>query len=204
MFLSNPAKILNATFILSFFFAGCSLWQRDENPTTTFALPSRNEFPFATREPEIFQVEIVSRAGDIERRMAVARNGDQRRVDYDVGSENHRALLTTDKEYVVFFKRMIYTERPLSASGPPGDETASHLLNTRDYTDFAELGREGSVVRFRARINESAASDVVIFFDEAIGLPVRQEFYKVSGEDRELKYSVELRNFRTEVDTAMF
>ena len=204
MFLSNPAKILNATFILSLFFAGCGLWRRDENPTTTLALPSRNEFPFATREPEIFQAEVVSRAGDSERRIAVARNGNRRRVDYDIGSENHRALLTTDKEYLVFFKRMSYTERPLSGESSTGDEPASHLLNVRDYTDFEELGREGSVVRFRARINESAASDVLIFFDETIGMPVKQEFYSINGEGRELKYSVELRNFKTEVDPAMF
>jgi len=204
MFLSNPAKILHATFVLSLFFAGCTLWRRDENPTKTFALPSKKKFPFATREPEVFQAEIVIRTGDVERQVRIARDGQKRRIDYDPGTDNHRAVVTSDKEYVLFLKRTAYTEQALSAELASGNELASHLLNLRDYSEFEELGRDGSVIQFRARINESTSSDVLIFFDETIGLPVRQEFYSIDGEKRELKYAVELRNFRTEVDPAAF
>lgn len=205
MFLSNPVKFLSAALVSSLFFAGCSLWRSGENPTKTFALPAKKEFPYSTREPEVFQAEIVMRTGDIERQINLARDGQRRRIDYDPGTENHRAVISADTEVVLFFKRMAYTERSLSGPATaPGNELTAHLLNIRDYTEFEEVGREGTIIRFRARINDSSASDVLIFFDESIGLPVRQEFYSIDGEQRDLKYSIELRNFRTQVDAAMF
>jgi hypothetical protein len=74
----------------------------------------------------------------------------------------------------------------------------------RDLTEYDEVGREGSIVRYSATVNESTLSEVLIFFDEAIGLPVRQEFYSIEGETRDLRYTVELRNFATQVDPAVF
>ena len=204
MLLSNPAKIVFATCIVSLFFAGCSMWRSDEKHAVNVSLPNKKELPFATREPEVFQFEIIVRAGETERRIGVSRDGNKRRIDYDLGTEKHRAVMIADKEYRLDLKRRTYTERGLSAAGASDNDLVSHLLNARDYTDFEEVGREGSVVTFRARINESDASEVLIFFDESIGLPVRQEFYSIDGETRDLKYSVEMRNFKTDVDQGLF
>ena len=118
MFLSNPVKILNATFILSLFFTGCSLWRRADNSSNNFELPKKSELPFATREPEVFQAVIVTSTGDIERKVSIARNGTERRVDFDPGTDTHRAVLrVSDKEYHLYFKRKAYTERELASGG---------------------------------------------------------------------------------------
>lgn len=205
MFLSTPAKIFHAVWFLSVVFAGCGVWRGNENSAITFASPPKSEYPFPTNEPELFQADIVIRAGETERRMFIARIGEKRRIDYDVGTENHRAVLMTDKEYLLYFKRKVYTERPTSPDAASLFEPlTAHLLNTRGYADFEEIKRSGSMVEFRARLNESAASEVVISLDETIGLPMKQEFYSMDGGGRVLRYSVELQGFRTEVDPGLF
>ncbi len=191
----------------SLFFSGCSWWREAEDPVAATPTPA-NEFPFTTREPEVFQAGIVVRVGDKERRLFVARSGNKRRIDYDIGTDDHRAVLVTDSEYLLYFLRRVFVENPRvdpSASGAAGGEpTMSHLLHARDYSEFEEIGRDGSVVQFRARINESNASEALIFFDESVGLPVRQEFYSVDGEKKSLQYSFELQDFRREAEAGLF
>lgn len=203
MFLSTPVKILGVALFLPLVFAGCSFWRSDDN-TAPFAAPKkREEFPFSTREPDIFQAMLVIRTGENERRIAIARDGEKRRIDYDVDTESHRAVIISDKEFALDFKQKQVRERDLSGASPLRKEIAG-LLNTRDFTDWNEAGQQGSVREYRGRINESDASEVSVFFDESIGLPVRQEFYSVSGDERKLQYSVELRDFRREVDPDTF
>ena len=204
MFLSTPVKICVAALCLSSIFAGCSLWRSNENTASIAASQPRIELPFPTREPDVFQTEIVIRTGDIERRIRVARDGMRRRVDYDPGTEEHRASLITDKEYLLYFKSKRYEARELSVGDTSGDKLLSHLLHMRDFTEFEETRQDGRVKQFRGRVNESNASEVIVFFDESIGLPVKQEFYSIEGENRILRYSVELRDFKLEVDPAVF
>lgn len=205
MRLSNPVKIFHTACFFCLFFTGCGLWRGNQNSAVTFASPSASEYPFTTREPDVFQTELVVRVGENERRMFIARDREKRRIDYDVGTDDHRAVLVTDKESLVYFKRRVYRETPIAAaSALKFEPLTAHLLNKRDYAAFDEVGRDGSVVQFRAKINQSDASDVLIFFDESIGLPVRQEFYSIDGGQRTLQYSVELRGFRAEAGADLF
>ena len=205
MFLSNPVKIFHAVCCLSILFAGCSLWRGNENSAVTFASQPKNEYPFIAREPEVFQAELVVRTGETERRMFIARNGEKRRIDYDVGSDNHHGVVISDKEYLLFYKRKVFEERPLSANVAALYEPLSaQVLTTRDYANFEEINRDRSVVEYSAQINESSNSESIIFFDEAIGLPIRQEFYSMEGDERKLQYSVALEGFRTEADLDLF
>lgn len=205
MFLSTPAKIFSAICFLSLVFAGCSLWRSNENSAVTFASEPKSEFPFVAHEPDVFQAELVVRTGEIERRTLIARNGEMRRMDFDVGTDNRHAVLITDKEYLLYFKRMTFEERELSSNAAEQYEPlTAPMLNLRDYASFDEMGRDGSVVRFKARVNESRNSEVLIFFDESIGLPVREEFYSIEGDQRTLQYSVELRDFRRDVQPELF
>ena len=197
MFLSNPVKIFHVVCFLSLIFPGCGVWRAKDNSEVTFASQPKSKFPFTTREPDVFQTEILVRAGETERRMFVARSGEKRRIDYDVGTDSHRAVLIADKEYLLYFKRKVYIERPISSDAAAQYEPlTAHLLNTREHSDFEEIGRQGSVVEFRAHIGENTVSDVAIFFDEAIGLPVKEEFYSTQGDQRTRQYSMELQGFR--------
>jgi hypothetical protein len=171
----------------------------------TFASQPKTEYPFVAREPEVFQAELVVRTGETERRMFIARNGEKRRIDYDVGSDDQHGVVLADKEYLLFYKRKVFEERPMSSTAAELYEPLSaQVLTAHDFANFEEINRDRSVVEYTARINESSNSESIIFFDESIGLPVRQEFYSVEGDERKLQYSVELQGFRTEADPELF
>jgi hypothetical protein len=205
MFLSNPVKIFHAVCCLSILLAGCSLWRGNDNSAVTFASPPKNGYPFVAREPEVFQAEVVVRTGETERRMFIARNGEKRRIDYDVGTDNQHGVLISDKEYLLFYKRKVFEERAMSSNVAALYEPLSaQVLTTQGYADFEEVNRDRSVVKYSARVGDSSNAESFIFFDESIGLPVRQEFYSVDGPGRKLQYSVALENFRTEADPDLF
>ena len=205
MFLSNPVKIFHAAWFFSIVFAGCGVWRGNDNSATTLASPPKSEYPFSVREPEIFQAAIVIRVGDSERRMFLARNLTSRRIDFDIGTDNHRAVVLSDKEYIVDFKRKTFEERDMSSTAEQAfDPLTAEILSTRDYASFDELGRKDGIVEYRARIKESSNSETVIFFDEKIGLPVKQEFYSIEGEQRRLQYSMELQDFKLEAEAELF
>jgi hypothetical protein len=205
MFLSTPAKIFPAICVLSIAFAGCSLWQSNENSAATFASETKSEYPFVAREPEVFQAEIVVRTGETQRRTFIARDGQKRRMDLDMGTDDHRAVVITDKEYLLYFKRKVLEEHDLSSNAAEHYEPlTAQIMNLRDYARFEEIGRDGSIVQFRARVNASTNSEVLVFFDQSIGMTVRQEFYSIDGAQRSLQYSVELKNFRPEAEPELF
>ncbi len=205
MFLSTPAKIFHVICFSSIIFAGCSLWRSSENSTAGFASEPKSEHPFSAREPEVFQAELVVRTGEVERRTLIARNGGMRRTDIDVGTDNHRAVLVTDKEYLLYFKRKTFEEHTLSSNAAAVYEPlTAHMINARDYSSFREVKRDGSVIEFSARVNGSENSEVLIYFDEKIGMAVKQEFYSIEGDNRTLQYAVELKDFRTDVDPELF
>jgi hypothetical protein len=204
MFLSTPVKICVATLCLSPISPDAASGEATRIPRRSPHLSPETSFLFrlasqTSSRPRSWFALARRSDGSL-----LARDGVKRRIDYDPGTDEHRAVLITDKEYLLYFKRKRYEERDLTGSGASGDGLLSHLLHVRDFTEFEQMRRDGSVVQFRASINESNASEVIVFFDEAIGLPVKQEFYSVEGDKRTLRYSVELRDFKKEVEPGVF
>ena len=124
-------------------------------------------------------------------------------MDFDPGEKTHRALLQTDKEYVIDIGRGLYAE---TAAGSGGDfgELTHELLNTGQRSEFEETGREGSVVRYLVHPADSETSEIAVQYDESIGMPIKQEFFSIVGAGRMLQFTVEIVNFRTETDAALF
>ena len=65
---------------------------------------------------------------------------------------------------------------------------------------------ENDLKKFRVIFGEAdtAQSETIIFVDEKIGLPVRQEFYSLADGQRTLTMTVELKNLKLEADGALF
>lgn len=206
MFLSNPAKSFLASILL--LLAGCSFWQNNQNTSVPLISEPKNEFPFSAKEPENFQAEIVVTSGGTERKTFIARNGEKRRIDYNFGEETQHSVLQTNKEYVISNRKKIFAEfLPRGGSSmnqPPQNDLTAELLNRRDYANFEQLSLENNLMKYRVRINESDASEILIYVDEASGLPIKQEFFSVDAEQRTLQYSVELRNFKLETSDEFF
>ena len=206
MFLSNPAKSLLACILLLFFIAGCGFLQSGENKPVPLVPETKNRFPFKTKEPEDYQCEIVVTAGEATRRTILARKSGRRRVDFDVGEKNQRSVLQTDKEYLIAFDKKIFAENTVKTG--VGDsqftELTSELLNRGEHAEFEEIGREKSVVRYRVILEAGDSNEIIVHFDEAIGMLVKQEFFAINGAAKTLQYAVEITNFRTDVDESLF
>lgn len=205
MLLSNPAK----SFLVAFWFllicTSCRFWQNAENKPVSLRSDIKSEVPFSTTEPLTFQAEIMITAGGIERRIFVARTGELRRIDYEYGQPNQHSVLETDKRYLLASRQKVYTEVP-NATGDRGtaDPLTEQLLNLREYAGFEDLGAENNVEKYRARIDGSDSSEIIIYVDNAAAMPVKQEFYSISGEERTLQYAFEMRDLKLEADGTLF
>lgn len=208
MFLSNPAKSFLAGALALIILAGCGSGPDDQNTGVPSVPEIKSEFPFSTKEPETFQCEMVITAGETVHRTFIAKKGVKRRVDYNFGQANQHSLLQTDKDYIISYARKVYAEfsagTNLSTAEGPWDEFTSRLLNKRGRAEIEEMGTEGNLKVFKITNWESGLSEILIYVDPAIGIPVRQEFFSINGDQKTLQYSVEFRNLVVEVDDSLF
>ena len=204
MFLSNPVKFFLSGGLFLFSFTGCGWWRSADNGGTAEVVETRNQFPFPSREPDIFQAEVIVSTGGIERKTFVAQNGQRRRVDYDVDGPRPRTILYGGGNFIVAHHEKIYAEMPRGGRAQAEDSPMARLANSRIYTTIAALGEEEGLARFVAKMDERASSEVLIFVDQALGMPVRQEFYSIEDGNRTLTYSVEFRNIKLEAEDALF
>jgi len=208
MFLSNAAGYF-VLFALFTACVGCGFWQDKAEPGTSIASTEARVTPFSTKEPETYQAEIVITAGGIERRIFTARKGAMRRVDYDFGTSEQKTFLQSEGDYVVSDALKIYAAKSPGKEMPGSTElendVTDNLLNRRHDTNFENLGRENGISRFRAVPADSDSSESIIFVNDVLGLPVRQEFYSIDpAGQRMLQYTSELRDVRLDVDDALF
>ncbi len=208
MFLSNPTKSFLAAILLLFFIAGCGFRQNDQTESVSHVPETKNKIPFPTKEPDNFQCEIVVISGETMRKTFTARKGEKRRIDFNFGDENQSSVLQNDSEYLIAYKQKIYTKNSPTPGSKAGDiqfsDLTSEILNRTDHAEVEELGRENNMIKYKVRIDENNASEVLIYVDETIGMPVRQEFFNLNGEERMLQYAVELRNLKLEADESLF
>lgn len=223
MFSSNQAKLFHLVLFFSICFSACGFWSgAGENsnaaspePFVPPEIPS--EIPFLTREPEVFQCDIVIstivNGEKSERRSFMARSGARRLATFAAGEAAEISLLQTDetKTFSICPAKKIYTEtvlnRAAAASGGEvfGDFLTVAWLNSKSSAAFENLGAENGLSRFRASLNNSDASEIVIYVDENLKLPVKQEFFSLgAGGEKTLLYAVELKNFQLQADEKLF
>lgn len=205
MFLSNPAKSLLLAISLILLTAGCRIWS--ESPENSSQNIAESELPhyFANREPDNYQCEIVVTSGGKQYRTRIARKGEWQRIDERFGESGGRTILRTDKQYLIDEKRKIYAE----ADVPAGEQTelwvemTQHLLHEGGRPRPEQISSDDNSAVFRILQNEGR-TEILIYVDKAIGMPVKQEFFSVEGETRELRYAMELANFSPAADGALF
>jgi hypothetical protein len=205
MFLSNSTSSFLALIFILISNAGCGVLKTAENTSAPTPELPRSMFPFSTKELENFQCEITETAGEVVRRKRIAKKGLLRRVDFDFGDSGQRALLQTDKEYILDLNRGVYAERPAGAGAADQfAETTHELLNIGRPSEFEETGREGSIVRYIVRPADGSLSEIVVEYDESIGMPVKQRFYSIDGTERTLRFSIEVSGFKSDPDPEIF
>ena len=204
-------------------FSACGFWSGagensnaadDSKPFTAREIPS--EIPFSTREPENFQSEIVvshfAGGEKFERKTFIARSGAKRLAIFAAGERAEISLLQIDEAqtFSICQEKKVYTEiiaNPAStaASGEAfNDFLTVGWLNAKSFAAFENLGAENGTSKFLARLNNSETSEILIYVDENLKIPVKQEFYSRAGEQKTLLYTVELKNFQLQADENLF
>lgn len=211
MILSNPVKYFLLALVFLTFCSGCRFWQNAANTNTSPAsgtfTEDKSNLPFATREPDIYQAEIVVTANGEETRTFTARNGAKRRYEYGAGEKGAAVLIKTDKKYLAIPDKKIYAEEAGGAASSSSSAWIEQLtvewLNVRPDATFLDLGKENGLSKYSVKLNGTDASEIFIYVD-ANGLPVKQEYYSISGEQRDMVYTVELRNLKLEAGDDLF
>lgn len=216
MFKSSSYKLFWSFLLI--FASGCNFWRAGEtgtaSPTPFVAAEIKSEIPFATKEPEIYQALAVSQflAADekTERKIFTARNGARRLSIFNVGEKDEISLLElgTNQTFLIRRDKKIYTENfePALAAENANDFLSAELLNQKTPAVFENLGTENGVSKFRVKLGnaEMNNSEVLIYIDDNLKLPVKQEFYSISGEQKTLTFSAEMKDFKLAVDENLF
>lgn len=209
MFSSNLTKFSVTLALIFLLFPACG-WRQSSSNTNSPQTPQvsdelKSDIPFSTKEPEHFQAEIVVTSGETERKTFIARNGANRRYDFNFGAKNQLTNLQTDKNYLLFQERRIYAENTAAQTAATDDWTnflTTEWLSQKTDAKFEKLETAGNLTKYRVRLGDEDASEIFLYIDEKIGLPVRQEFY--AGEPKVLTYTFELKNLKLETDANLF
>lgn len=218
MFLPESIKIV-AVFAL-LFASSCSLWRSRENqnadvsPAPFVAEELKSLVPFESKEPDVYQTEIVltnyANGEKSERRGFTARNGEKLRCDYEndvsflQSSENDRFLIHRGKK--VYAESELKTGTASGTTDTPKDFLTVEWLNGKRGAKFENLGAENGLTKFRVSLEDAPnnVSETLIYIDENLKIPVRQEFYSGSDGQKLLVFSMELQNLKLEADDKLF
>jgi len=207
MFLSDSKKNLFAAIALILFITtACRLFQASNSDTPKPFTPEeiKSDIPFSNKEPEVFQTEIIITANGAENKKFIARNGVKRRSDYNFGAKNQVSVLQTDKIYTFLADKKIYTETAFGQSFPAQNDLTGEWLNAKTDAIFSKIGTEGNLTQYLVRFDDADKAETIIFVDESINLPVRQEFYSLEAAQRILTMTIELKNFKPEAADDLF
>lgn len=218
MISSKFYKTLCLLLLAAVFLSACGLWRTSENESNNSSKFSndelKSEIPFTTKEPEIFQADFVitNYAGSekSERKIIVVKNREKHRYDYPSKisflqlSENERILIDNER-------KMYAKIRTGFAKADEADETLNDFLTTKWLNEkhdakFENLGEENGLTKYRIIIGgaEKQNSEAMIYFDEKMKIPVKQEFLLTGNEKKTRLYTMEIRNLKLEADESRF
>jgi len=209
MFSSNPLKIIFLSALL--FASACSFWQdkpdAEKSPTPFVAQELKSAIPFSTKEPDVYQTEIVITANDAEDVTFTARDKGNRLIIFNFQTESETAVLQLGESqtFLIHANRKIYAEKEAGAKSENTDDFfTAEWLNQKTGAKFETLSPENNLARYRVNLDEMKNSEIIVFVDEKIGLPVKQEFYSVKDGQQILNLTMRLKNFNAQTDAKFF
>lgn len=172
---------------------------------------SKTKFPFSTKEPEIFQGDLVMSNGLAEDRWFVARKGDKWRYDIFRGAERWISQMRSDKLYYVDHPKKVYWEMPTNGkpTGDPGyfNDLTRNFFRGEEHREFDEVSRENGLIKYKVRETDQWAGEILVYIDAASGIMVKQEFTAKNGENNtepHVSYVYEVKNLKMDVDDNVF
>ena len=202
MFLSNLGKYFLLAPIFALFLLACGSSQTNENRPVEIKVETKSEFPFSTKEPEVYQADIVAGAGGVEDKWFAARKGDKWRIDFFVNGELVYSQIRNDRMFSIDHKKKSYSSEPVgSAESTVFTELTANFFSGKEYREFEEVSRQGGLVKYKVRKSDVSKDEIMIDIDTKTGVIVKQEF---SAADGSAKFVYEVKNLKTEVDDSIF
>jgi hypothetical protein len=212
MFLSNHKRSLLVIALFALLIQACGDAQTNSN--NAVLQPNGKRFPFPTKEPEIYQGDFVvgSLGGDgqTEQQYFVARDGENWRFDIKRDGELWVSQIRDGgKVYFVDHSKKVYSTLPNSQE----QEFDSGYFNSltwgffrgANYIEYDEAGRDGGLIKYKARTLKNSKSDVTVTIDDRSGIMIRQEIAdKPKANETPAVYFYEVRNLKLEADDATF
>ena len=116
--------------------------------------------------------------------------------------------IVDNKSFLVFDDKKIYAENSKSATFQnaenPFDFLTTEWLNQKADAKFESIDAENGIVKYRVIFGENQMLESIIWVDKNIGLPIKQEFYSITGEQRILNFTFEMKNFKPQADAGLF
>jgi asparagine N-glycosylation enzyme membrane subunit Stt3 len=215
MFSAISRKIFFICCVPLLLFASSGCWRSvktgDAPPTVFAADELKSDVPFATKEPENFQAEFVVTANDEQTKTFFARAGEKRRIDYASGAKNQLTILQNGarQSFLIFPAEKIYVENTASQIHAQGNENwkdflTNQLLYQKAEAKYTSLGTENGTAKYSVELNDGKNGEAIVFVNEQINLPVRQEFYSIRNGEKNLRFVFEMRNFKLQTDENLF
>lgn len=206
MRLSNTGK-LAILLCLAFMMFGCG--GASAPPANQFpaGVPvASKEFPFAVKEPEVYQADFVVETAGGNQRWFAARKGNSWRIDTFSGVQQLvRTELENGTHYLIDHRTKTYKTQPATSIRRFIGSLAEDFFRGKENFSFEELGRENGVVKYRAKRSADSKGEVLMSFDEKSGMIVRQEFVGTDpSASRSPQFLYEVRNLKLEADDSLF
>lgn len=206
MFLSNPRKSFLLTVSLALIFQACGSSTSNVNAPASLSGDNKSEFPFSTKEPEVYQGDIVISGNNKEDHYFVARKGDRSRIDYFPNTEKWRIEIRADKSYLLTPAAKVYVENAEVGSPSPIDHLGRQYFIGVEQREFEELGKDGNSIKYRVKPTDQSRYEIVLWVDQTNNMIVKEElterFYSSGGEP--YKFVYELQNLKLDVNDSIF
>lgn len=196
--------------------ASCSFFRSntDIDSSTDSDSVSSSKVPFSTKEPVVYSTEIILTTivdgAKKEKKYLVAKSNKASFIEFNSGETSAFARIkTADGEQFILQRqnktyRKISTFRGKKKVDPFKEFLTTKWLNQRTESSFEKIEAEKGMQKYRVKLANSTTSEAILYVDEKINLPVTQEFFRITDGAKELTYSIELKNFKTEADDGLF
>jgi hypothetical protein len=192
--------------------------------------------PFSTKEPERYVATMVvtgSLGGNtpvipgisnlLSRELKIARDGERRRVDYElIPGARMSDLQTPAGHYMLLHSKKLYAEiKPgeagdltAAASNLPSDFSPDKLINEQSPgANYEKLGTEvvngRTTTKYRVTTKgkgeaSGVQTETIVWVDESLGMPVKSETTSTGERASGSKVTMEMRDIKQEVDPSLF
>lgn len=193
--------------------------------------------PFSTKEPQRYEATMVVTGslggGDtpvipgvsnlLSKEMKIARDGERRRVDYElIPGAKMSDLQIPSGHFMLLHSKKLYAEVKPGEAGDvtsatrslPSDFSPDKLVNEQSPgANYEKLGTEtvGGRTTTKYRVTTTGqgegrgtATETIVWVDESLGMPIKSETVSTGERARGSKVTMELRDIKEEVDPTRF